>query len=172
MPTTTVVHRPRERDGSPDRGHLFISCVSPDPVTPIYGRVVCRHRLNQLVVRASWPVTRVHSTRRLRTLPRASSNAAAVASSVAATAGTLRPISVVPTTRRLGIAIRLAEMTTRASNGPDSLGCDWNAVIVVWSMKSGRTSERRPATTSIAPELRNDWIIIGSIIAGGRSTQV
>ena len=35
---------------------------------------------------------------------------------------TLRPISVVPTTWRLGIAIRLASSTTRASGGPPSIG--------------------------------------------------
>ena len=44
--------------------------------------------------------------------------------------------------------------------------------MLVWSMKSARTSERRLATTSIAPEFWNDWMIKGSIIADGRSTQL
>ena len=62
-------------------------------------------------------------------------------------------------------------MTTRATGGPDSFGSAWNAARLVWSRKSGRTSDLRSTTTPIAPELRKDAINSGSIIAAGRSTQ-
>ena len=36
----------------------------------------------------------------------------------------------------------------------------------------GSDPDRRSATTAIAPELRNDWMIKGSIITGGGSIQL